>query len=376
MADDDQDEQYMTMDEVLGELDVAEDELKKMVSEGKLRAFRSQNKMKFREQDVDSLRGDESGAEDEIEFPAEEGMDQQETLVDGDMDDITAAGEEDETLEIGGPEGDEEDEIDLGSLDEELVLDEEEDDPGETPETEEVIFEEDDLDAMADEEETTFEQGETLVDGSGTSETLEDDEFDLGEDEDSTLLDEEFEEEVETGSTQVVDDGGADEQSPAEPGTTAQQTKQQPGPGPQQQTKQTTGQQTQQTQQKQQTGQRTATRRRPSPRRQKQSVNMLWTVVLVVGVLVMMETVLIGVDLARMSALQTNEPDPVQVEPWPTSRLASPLLDMFFDGKVSLKPKPVLKRKGKGKSKSSENESSPDAADQKQENGSASSPKK
>ena len=47
---------YFSFDEVLGELDLSEDDLKRMVSEGELRAFRDENKMKFKREDVQNLR--------------------------------------------------------------------------------------------------------------------------------------------------------------------------------------------------------------------------------------------------------------------------------------------------------------------------------
>jgi hypothetical protein len=47
---------YFSFEEVMGELQVDEDELKRMVSEGELRAFRSENKMKFKKEDVENLK--------------------------------------------------------------------------------------------------------------------------------------------------------------------------------------------------------------------------------------------------------------------------------------------------------------------------------
>lgn len=47
---------YFSFDEVMGELEVSEEELRRMVSEGELRAFRSENKMKFRKEDVEVLQ--------------------------------------------------------------------------------------------------------------------------------------------------------------------------------------------------------------------------------------------------------------------------------------------------------------------------------
>jgi len=47
---------YFSFEDVLSELQLDEDELKRMVSEGELRAFRDENKMKFRRDDVESLK--------------------------------------------------------------------------------------------------------------------------------------------------------------------------------------------------------------------------------------------------------------------------------------------------------------------------------
>lgn len=47
---------YFSFEEVMGELQIDEDELKRMVSEGELRAFRSENKMKFKREDVENLK--------------------------------------------------------------------------------------------------------------------------------------------------------------------------------------------------------------------------------------------------------------------------------------------------------------------------------
>ncbi|MBI4243977.1 MAG: helix-turn-helix domain-containing protein [Planctomycetes bacterium] len=49
---------FFSFDEVLKELKIAEDELKRMVSEGEIRAFRSENKMKFKKEDIEKIRQD------------------------------------------------------------------------------------------------------------------------------------------------------------------------------------------------------------------------------------------------------------------------------------------------------------------------------
>lgn len=47
---------YLSFDDVMKELEVGEEDLKRMVSEGEIRAFRSENKMKFRKSDIETLR--------------------------------------------------------------------------------------------------------------------------------------------------------------------------------------------------------------------------------------------------------------------------------------------------------------------------------
>lgn len=48
--------EYFSFEDVMRELELGEEELKRMVSEGELRAFRDENKMKFKKEDVDSLK--------------------------------------------------------------------------------------------------------------------------------------------------------------------------------------------------------------------------------------------------------------------------------------------------------------------------------
>ena len=47
---------YFSFEDVMKELELGEEDLKRMVSEGELRAFRDQNKMKFKKEDVESLK--------------------------------------------------------------------------------------------------------------------------------------------------------------------------------------------------------------------------------------------------------------------------------------------------------------------------------
>ncbi|GEM_PF-1881393 len=47
---------YFSFEDVMKELELGEEELKRMVSEGELRAFRDENKMKFKKEDVENLK--------------------------------------------------------------------------------------------------------------------------------------------------------------------------------------------------------------------------------------------------------------------------------------------------------------------------------
>jgi excisionase family DNA binding protein len=49
---------FYTFEEVLKELKVSEDELKKMVSEGEIRAFKDDDKMKFKKEDIESKKSE------------------------------------------------------------------------------------------------------------------------------------------------------------------------------------------------------------------------------------------------------------------------------------------------------------------------------
>lgn len=47
---------YYSFEDVMEELELSEEEIKRMVSEGELRAFRDENKMKFKKEDVESIK--------------------------------------------------------------------------------------------------------------------------------------------------------------------------------------------------------------------------------------------------------------------------------------------------------------------------------
>ena len=56
-------DEYFSFDEALDELRLKEEELKRLVSEGEIRAFREGETMKLRQSDVKALRDELSGGE-------------------------------------------------------------------------------------------------------------------------------------------------------------------------------------------------------------------------------------------------------------------------------------------------------------------------
>ena len=58
------DKDYYSFDEVLNDLKLEEDELKRLVSAGEIRAFRDKNTMRFKAEDVARLRGQRTGPAD------------------------------------------------------------------------------------------------------------------------------------------------------------------------------------------------------------------------------------------------------------------------------------------------------------------------
>lgn len=57
--------EYLSFEDVVAQLGLSEDEVKRLVSEGELRAFRDEDRMKFRKEDVDSLASNRSGGGEE-----------------------------------------------------------------------------------------------------------------------------------------------------------------------------------------------------------------------------------------------------------------------------------------------------------------------
>ncbi|MBI4566020.1 MAG: hypothetical protein HY716_15140 [Planctomycetes bacterium] len=76
---------YFSFEEVMRELELSEEELKRMVSEGELRAFRDENKMKFKKDDVTNLKKGRI-TEPTIILPSTPGAGQDDSVLDLDVD--------------------------------------------------------------------------------------------------------------------------------------------------------------------------------------------------------------------------------------------------------------------------------------------------
>jgi hypothetical protein len=76
--------EYFSFEEVMAELELSEEDLKRMVSEGELRAFRDENKMKFKKEDVEHLKKGRI-TEPTIILPSTPGATQDDTVLDLDV---------------------------------------------------------------------------------------------------------------------------------------------------------------------------------------------------------------------------------------------------------------------------------------------------
>ena len=76
--------EYFSFEEVMAELELSEEDLKRMVSEGELRAFRDENKMKFKREDVEHLKKGRI-TEPTIILPSTPGATQDDTVLDLDV---------------------------------------------------------------------------------------------------------------------------------------------------------------------------------------------------------------------------------------------------------------------------------------------------
>lgn len=155
---------YLSFEEVLGELNISEDDLKRMVSEGELRAFREENKMKFRREDVVSLRSGGRPSEPTVVFDGGGASDDGGTILDMDSGELPAA-----PAETAVPE------LDFGGGGDAPAA-EEASDAGETTGiTQEMVFEDSDALKVQPNEDSGGESGETFVeeDSGGSTEALQ-----------------------------------------------------------------------------------------------------------------------------------------------------------------------------------------------------------
>jgi hypothetical protein len=140
--------EYFSFEEVMRELELSEEDLKRMVSEGELRAFRDENKMKFKREDVEHLRKGRI-TEPTIILPSTPGATQDDTVLDLDVNtdnlevsQSSGRGPSDEDLLVptDAPSGGAADEEDAGLTTEPLKLADEVE-TAETVETEPVTEE-------------------------------------------------------------------------------------------------------------------------------------------------------------------------------------------------------------------------------------------
>ena len=85
-------EDFVSFEKALRDLQMRSEELKKLVSEGEIRAFRDGDSMKFRREDIDGLSGDgdelefEETLEDDAGMVTEEFSDEDTLLAEDDLD--------------------------------------------------------------------------------------------------------------------------------------------------------------------------------------------------------------------------------------------------------------------------------------------------
>ena len=98
-----QNDDFVSFEKALRDLKLQSEELKKLVSEGEIRAFRDGQSMKFRKEDVNALATHSSGEdelvladalEDDTGMVTEELSDEDTLLVEDDMDEVDEVDEE------------------------------------------------------------------------------------------------------------------------------------------------------------------------------------------------------------------------------------------------------------------------------------------
>lgn len=101
------DKEYLSFDEVISDLHMEEEELKRLVSAGEIRAFRDQDTMRFKAADISRLKsddgddldlGDELELTDDLDLETQVG-DTEELILEDDLGDL---GGDVEELDLGG----------------------------------------------------------------------------------------------------------------------------------------------------------------------------------------------------------------------------------------------------------------------------------
>lgn len=103
------DDQFLSFEDALDRLRLQEEELKRLVSEGEIRAFREGDTMKLRAQDVETLRGelsgesdggaDAAGLTDVIVFEDDDDMDDEAGMATEEITDVETILQEDDDIE-------------------------------------------------------------------------------------------------------------------------------------------------------------------------------------------------------------------------------------------------------------------------------------
>lgn len=111
-------DEFFSFDEALDELRLKEEELKRLVSEGEIRAFRKGDTMKLRKSDVESLRAELSGGEvvdlgdstEELVFEDDAGLDDETGMATQEIADVDTIIEE-EIEDVGELELEDDEEV-------------------------------------------------------------------------------------------------------------------------------------------------------------------------------------------------------------------------------------------------------------------------
>ncbi|MDP6539552.1 MAG: hypothetical protein QF410_08385 [Planctomycetota bacterium] len=111
-------EDFFSFDEALSELRLKEEELKRLVSEGEIRAFREGDTMRLRRGDVEALRDELSGdivdvgsGDEELVFEDEDALGDKAGMATEEISDVDTIIEEEDVEDVGEIDLDDEEEI-------------------------------------------------------------------------------------------------------------------------------------------------------------------------------------------------------------------------------------------------------------------------